>query len=656
MAFPTTISTTVDLYHGCGGPFASSTNNVYVITRDPGGGSLHAFKATDPSSSWSAAGTDPAMTSGNTIRAMAACQVGDIIHVVTRDAAAANSNQIRYHVFDMSSDSWTTTNTLVKTTYTMAGAVDASRVGINIRADGNKIIHYEGPQVLADIQRSRAYYARHMGVAWSADIALDNGGNNHWFVQESILGSADRIHFILQNQTTTAFYQRTLTSANALESFPAAFDSSTTGEIDAGYTRGVAYSGSAGGTVVRYAYYDNYTPELADIRFTSADAPSPLTQTTDITGTRDPNTGLKRFLNSLAKDGNTVYHTFCDGSGDVYLQSSQDAGAWSTPTLIINAGLQVNKCHPSIYTRNSAKVLALVYDGDFPAQYTEYTVGVALVTGRLSATDSVGTFSASAQVRVTGRLSATDVVGTFSASGNVVPIIFTGRLSATDVVGTLSATGYVKVTARLSATDVTDVLSASGTTTLALAATGRLSATDAIGTFSATGGARVSGYLSATDVVDTFSAGAITIQARIGRLSATGASDIFLANPRQHSELGAPIGTSNSGGGEGAKNPDNVPPPYGLWEVREAYLRSLFGDETAIPALPDDDTEAAWAAHEARQQEIASLNADRATAILQLRFAETTAEMKQHGTHISELNAKIASLTSKQNLNRFMRH
>lgn len=334
MAFPSTISSLIETYHGVAGPFVSSTGTVYVVTRGSAANDIQIFKAADPASSWSSAG-NLAVTSGNTVRHVNACQVSDVIHIVSRDAGTAASNQIRYHAFDMSSDSFTTSNELVKTTYTQKGTVDESMVGIVVRSAGDKIVLYEGPQVLADIQRARTYYARHLGSAWSADIALDNGGNVDWYPQEIILGLSNRVHFFFLDSTSNDLYQRTLTSANALESFPSAFDTSiAAGQQDVGFQRGIAYSASAGGTVVRFPYYDTFDPTLADVQFTSADAPSPLTVTTDITGAVDP-MGIRRVI-SLAKDESTVYGSFINNSNPLRFDN---AASTATTTLVNTTGL-----------------------------------------------------------------------------------------------------------------------------------------------------------------------------------------------------------------------------------------------------------------------------------------------------------------------------
>lgn len=647
MAFPTTVTTNLNSYHGIGGPYISSAGNVYILGRYTIASQIQVFKAVDPTSSFVGVGVNPDMTSGNGIRALGACQVADNIHVVTRDANDASSNQIRYHRFNMATDTWDVKNELIRNTYTIAGAVDTSTVGITVRSGGAKMVIYEGPQVLADIQRSRTYYAQNLGAAWSADIALDNGGNNHWYPSEVILGSNDRVHFFFCNTTLSDQYQRCLNSANALEAFPASYDANTTADPDDSTQRPVAYSGSAGGTVVCLPYFKDYTPTWNDVRFTSVDAPTPLTLRTINTGTVTANHGTIRRTFSFANDGNTIYGVFYGENGNLYIQSATETGTWSTPAQLLGSA-SATEVFSTVFTRNGSRKVAVCYTRNLTdVMYTEYTLAVA-PSGWTEAQDKL---SASGQVVVQGRLSATEATDKFSASGYVIAVIKTGRLSATDAHDIFSASGQVIVSGRVSATDAHDIFSASGVVTAAAVINGRLSATDAHDTFSATGYVIVSARLSATDARDIFSGVGTTITPIHGSIAWTERQDILSA-PRPAPSLGPPIGSSNAGGGAGRFNRENVPVPVDLWAAREAYLQSLYPEGPA-PVVETDNT-AEWEEYERRQQQIVNLTAERAHEIAELRNAPDLQSMKQHGAKINELTARIASLTGKQQFTRFM--
>lgn len=108
--------------------------------------------------------------------------------------------------------------------------------------------------------------------------------------------------------------------------------------------------------------------------------------------------------------------------------------------------------------------------------------------------------------------------------------------------------------------------------------------------------------------------------------------------------------TRTHGGGRS----QDVPVPPDFWDVREAYLKSLF--ET--PPQPDvtADNAAAIAEWEARKQQIEQLADERFRAVAALRLASNLSEMKAKGAQIAELTSKIATLTHKQAFQNFMKH
>jgi hypothetical protein len=647
VAFPTTVTTNLDSYSGVGGPYVSSSNAVYILGRyTPSGSQIQVFKATDPLTSFAGVGVNPDTT--NIIRALGACQIGDNIHVVTRDANDATTNRIRYHRFNMATDTWDVSAELVRNTYTCAGAVDTSVVGIAVRSAGDKLVIYEGPQVLADIQRSRVYYARHLGTAWSADIALDSGGNSHWNPAQVIVGSGNRVHFFFSNTTLADQYQRCLDSSNALEAMPASFDPSSIADPDDAAQRAVAFSGTAGGTVVCMPYFKSFAPAWNDVRFSSADAPTPLTLRTINTGTITPDAGIIRHTFSFANDGPVLYSVFNSQNGNLYIASATETGAWNAPAQLVGSA-SASEVFTTVFTRNGSIKVGVCYTRNLTdVMYTEYTLSIAPSL----MTDHPDTFSASGRAIVTARLSATEAHDLFSVSGRVLPIVNTGALSVTDVRDKFSASGYAIISARLSATDITDIFSASGNLINSFAASGLIAATESFhDKFSASGQVIVRGRLSATGVSDLFSCSATTLTPQHGSISWTEHRDIFSA-PRANPSLGRDPGTSNAGGGAGRSNRENVPVPVDLWAAREAYLQSLFPEGPA-PVVDADNTEE-WAAYERRQQQIVNMTAERAHEIVELRNSSDLQSMKQHGARITELTAKIANLTGKQSFTRFM--
>lgn len=377
MAFPTTISSLINTDFNVCGPYLSSNGAVYIITVSAINNQLHVFKATDPSSGWGAAGVDFTVPSGHMIKAIAGFQDGDNIHVVSRDADAANANQLMYHVFNIAADGWTVMNEQIKGDYAIASNLFVySPVSIAVRSNGDVIVMYEGPLATPDIDRSRVYYARRESSVWTTDIALDNAGNNHYCPGQAIRGSSDNIHFFFQDTTNADAYQRTLNSSNVLESTSAGYDTSIlAGTPDALKQIGCAYSASAGGTVVRFPYYNSFNPDIGEAKFSSSATPAVAT-VVNITGSVTVTSEIPHVI-SEAADGAVVYSVFVDTAKDLYVSTNPDDAGWTDPASIYTGS--ASRVFTNIYTRNTARVIGIAFvENEF--KYTEYTISSVAVS------------------------------------------------------------------------------------------------------------------------------------------------------------------------------------------------------------------------------------------------------------------------------------
>lgn len=378
MALPVTIT---GLGNGSR-PFLSSSGNVYIIGSE-GSTNLAAYKATDPTSSFSNVGTD--VTTAISINSIDVFQVGDVLHVVTY-LYFNSDNRVIYHTFNMSSDSWTISNETVKGTYSRAFGTGAEgHASITVRSDGDVIVLYPGePAASMGTDYERAKYARREGGTWTIDVAVDNAGADHWYPSGTVMGSSDRMHFFLVNDDLTSMYQRTLTSANALEAFPSAFDSTVHGTPASCIQSGTSYDD--GGTQrVRFPVVDATAVTINSAKLDSGDAPT-VTQDTDITGA----TGFwaSKEASSFSADGTTLWHTFVDNSTkDIFTQSNADDGGWSTPaSFYTTTGVNVKT---NVYTRGTSVVLAMVIHVGSDAVYHEKTLSTTGSTVEMDATASV---------------------------------------------------------------------------------------------------------------------------------------------------------------------------------------------------------------------------------------------------------------------------
>lgn len=408
MAFPTAVGSSESGNIGGLTPYLYNDNVYVIVQAGTDASKLRAFKATDPSSSFSNVGTDFAVTSGNTIVGMATVQDGSKIHVATCDYTSVLTVDIRYHVFDCSTDTWTTTNETIKDNLAAVGTNSPGAVAIGIRSDGDIIVLYNGASAaVMGTDYNRVKYARREAAVWTVDVAVDNAGAAHWMVDGLVRGASDRMHFFFKDDTADDGYQRCLTSANALEAFPAAYDTTLCTNAGGGIQGGVSYV-SGGTTKVRFPVTDATLSDRLSVKLDSADAPTVSTDA-DITGTNSTHASTSgiSYNCGMAANGTTLYFVYNDdfATGNIYFISNANDAGWSaTPTLIDGSpATYAVWVYPNIYTRGSNIVIGLVWYGSSDGvKYNEYT----LVAG-----GSAISATAAASVTWTGTSTAT---GAFS--------------------------------------------------------------------------------------------------------------------------------------------------------------------------------------------------------------------------------------------------
>jgi hypothetical protein len=364
MALPTTVPLVSIDAATRSKPFLSSAGNVYIVSRvGSDTDAMGVVKATDPTDSFSDLEVNINPDEGRVIRGLDAIQVGDKIHVATVTAATAITTRLTYSVFDMETDSWEISGESVVGFYECLAVNDCGNCGIGVRSDGDVIIVYNS-EVVANMgqDRQRVSYARREGGSWTVDVSIDEAGAVQWICQGLVVGASDRMHFFLTDTLTSDAYQRTLTSANALETFPSAYNSDVFGDIQNFHT-GTSYV--SGGTMVRMPITPSTVGDVDSTKCDSADAPT-MSQDSDISGATVISNSIG-FASSFAADGTTLWHAF-RSVGDVYVQSNEDDGGWSEPELFeetSGSGIRTN-----LYTRDGAVVLAMVHT----SLYNEYVI------------------------------------------------------------------------------------------------------------------------------------------------------------------------------------------------------------------------------------------------------------------------------------------
>jgi hypothetical protein len=239
MALPTTISGVIlDRNIHNAGPFeyqGSFFVGVFVDSTDEQ--ALRVEVASDPTSSFSEADSSnrPDNATG-TILSYSATKKNSDIHIATihEDTSGKDTVHIvEYHLFDMESETWTTTNETVlgglesHDANTTAAWYLMSWVAIVARHYGELAVLYPGePAGVMGHAYARVdiAYKADGGSSWTTGVAVDNGGEDDFYPQGAVAGPDDRVHCFLKEAepgiSGPTLYQRTMRTNETFETWP----------------------------------------------------------------------------------------------------------------------------------------------------------------------------------------------------------------------------------------------------------------------------------------------------------------------------------------------------------------------------------------------------------------------------------------------------
>ena len=374
MALPVTISSSLfpAQNYFCG-PFKSSGGNFYTVLRESSGITPEVYKATDPTTSFSA--QDAANNPVNAATTLWAYQVGDVLHIVTYHDSAT-SDVVYYHTFNMATDAWVTKDEVIESPKDTPGATYMSG-SIALRSDGDVIVLYNGDQdTVMGVDYQRVDYARKEVSTWTVGVAVDAAGEVNYSGASVVLGASDRMHFFFTevlSATDRDVQHRSLSSANALDTVQDvdATASPTTAHLHY-YASGVRYVSGAN-TVVKAVYIDG-DGELSSAEIAVSGADPTITTATVVSDLSI------RVVNGtpvacLAVDGTTTYLLYADSStSDLWRDSQTDGGAWGTDAEVLDA-VTINRVSCAVYDRSGTK-LAYVYDDGGTVKYNEVSLSV----------------------------------------------------------------------------------------------------------------------------------------------------------------------------------------------------------------------------------------------------------------------------------------
>ena len=337
------------------------------MLRETTGSTPEVYKATDPTSSFTAQDTSNNPVAVPT--SMWTYQVSDVLHIVTQESAAAAAD-VHYHTFSMATDTWGTKDELIETPKT-APTSTYTCCSVALRSDGDVIVLYNGDtDAVMGVEYDRVDYARKEAGAWTVGVAVDAAGETNYAGASVVLGASDRMHFFfteILSPTDRDVQHRSLSSANALDTVQDVdtAPSATTAHLHY-YTPGISYVSGAN-TVVKTTYLDAGSGlNLAGIAISGAAPTISTSAASDVAINVVDGTPVA----CLAVDGTTTYLLYADDTtDDLWRDSQTDGGAWGTDAEVLDA-VTINRVSCAVYDR-SGKKLAYVYDDGGTVKYNE---------------------------------------------------------------------------------------------------------------------------------------------------------------------------------------------------------------------------------------------------------------------------------------------
>ena len=336
-------------------------------------GEIVAEKAADPTVSFTEQDSTarPLVVAANTLIASLWCfQKDDIIYV-----AAQSTNEDVYHAqFDMAADAWVeiTTNNTEDLVVDLIAETQADAVSIAVRggATGEIVIAYQAnPSTNKDMGGSfeQVAYAvstdSGVGATWSINNDstddqsvgdVSHSGQTDFVGPVIVMGTgtlgSERIHFFFKDDTNDDAYQRTLSGADALETFPSAFDATAVAALLYIFGRGVLLDDTV------YCPYIDEDGAISVASFISADVPSISLEVS--ASDSDTNHGF-----GFALDGSDIHLVYSENTdGDVHHAVNTGSGFGSDDELFTGV-TNITTTSSNIYDRDGPKIGVIYRDG-----------------------------------------------------------------------------------------------------------------------------------------------------------------------------------------------------------------------------------------------------------------------------------------------------
>ena len=318
---------------------------------------------------------------------------GDIIHV----AAHLDTGEVVYVTYTASTDTWGTAETV----HTNAnGASDG--FGVVIRqhpSTGRLWIFYQGDtETVFSLERLRCYLTERTAAnTYTSPLSVAGDGENHYItVGDMLIDPAGLIHLFYGTWQPRTYYRTyngsALSSEQEVTDAAAPFANNVAKRLaryEVGGSDRILFSWR-GASGTPYASYSDAggTPAAA------------VQASTDVAVVWDSDNAAAI---TLVADQQTAYLLYInDSDGDLYLVSSEDGGAWTSPTALVTGitGLSIGA---SVYINGSNEVVIgiLYYESGTGVSFYEHVlrslvaapVTVPVSTGTIAATGGTATIT-----------------------------------------------------------------------------------------------------------------------------------------------------------------------------------------------------------------------------------------------------------------------
>ena len=373
MALPRTIPDMDQINRAAAGrnrPYRSTAGSIYCFFRGilaGEGDEMKAMKSTDPanvafteqdfvqeagSSSWS------------NIATFREDDTDDEIHM----ANGTGAEDIFYHIFDMSTDTYTTENEQL-TSAVQAAPFGLKVIAMALEANGDVIVVYQGAEEDDMGLRQRVDYARRVGGTWTSNIAVDDGGKFDYFSGGIVRGASDLFHITYHD----------LTNLDALHKSVQDVD----GTLSSVETLSDTDTASGEHMVVNPVYYDDGGVERITVGWKRTTGDDGRSAEVDDDGTplaaETFGVSVDGFTESsrtwaqiaLAVDEKTVWAMWAQASdNDIFVNSNVDSAGWGTEAEEDDA-ITADAITTNVYEFGGNIVLAYLYTDGSTATYDE---------------------------------------------------------------------------------------------------------------------------------------------------------------------------------------------------------------------------------------------------------------------------------------------